>query len=227
MGSLLDDKYLQLLNAETRQWVSAIGLREKYPQIEALDDMHEDAVAVRVGSLWGFIDLGGNWIAEPLYSYVSRFSDGLARVERESVDSKSEPASFLDQFVDEKEFAYIDKTGRVVLDLPDDVEESHDFNEGLSRAYNRRGQWGYIDKTGRWVIESHGDWMGYDFHEGRAEIVSNGKRGFIDRYGRIVVKPAYKEVSKFNNGVARVKVGSAWRYIDPQGNFIKKPKNNN
>lgn len=225
MKSLLDDEYLQMLNAETREWVSAFVLREKYPQIEALDDIHEEAVAVRVGSLWGFLDLSGNWIAEPLYSHVSHFSDGLAYVERELSVSTGEPASLLDQYVNDKEVAYIDKTGRVVLELPDDVEESHDFHEGLARAYNRRGEWGYIDKTGRWGIEAHGDWMGYDFHEGRAEIVSQGKRGFIDREGRIVVPPTYKEVTGFKKGVARVKVGSAWRYIDLQGHFIKKPTN--
>ena len=153
---MIDYDYIQMLNAETQKWVSAIGLREKYPQIEALRDIDEDAVAVRVGNLWGFIDLIGHWIAEPLYSYLLPFRDGLARVERELADSKSKSASFLDQFVNEKEVAYIDKTGRVVLQLPDDVEESHDFYEGLSRAYNCRGQWGYIDKTGSWAIESHG-----------------------------------------------------------------------
>ena len=63
MESMLDDNYLQMLNAETRKWVSVFGLREKYPQIEALDDMHEDAVAVRVDGLWGFIDAPqGNFI---------------------------------------------------------------------------------------------------------------------------------------------------------------------
>lgn len=222
---MIDDYNIQTLNAETREWLSAIGLCERYPRIEWLRDLCEDAAAVRVGSLWGFVDRNACWIAEPQYCYASDFCDGLALVERELSDPVCEPVSLLDSFINEKVKSYIDKTGRVAITLPEDVEESHDFHEGLARAYNRRGEWGYIDKTGCWAIRSHGDWMGYDFHEGRAEIVRNGKRGFIGRDGRIVVNPAYKEATRFENGVARVKVGAAWRYIDLNGNFIKKPDN--
>lgn len=64
--------------------------------------------------------------------------------------------------------------------------------------------------------------MGYDLHEGHAEIVSNGKRRFIDREGQLVISPIYKEITSFKNGVAQVKVGATWRYFDLQCNFVKK-----
>ena len=53
--------------------------------------------------------------------------------------------------------------------------------------------------------------MGYDLHEGHAEIVSNGKRRFIDREGQLVISPIYKEITSFKNGVAQVKVGATYR----------------
>lgn len=65
---MINEYNMQTLNAETREWVSAIGLCERYPQIEWLCDISEDAVAVRVGSLWGFVDRNGCWIAEPQYT---------------------------------------------------------------------------------------------------------------------------------------------------------------
>ncbi|MBD5328435.1 MAG: WG repeat-containing protein [Bacteroides sp.] len=46
----------------------------------------------------------------------------------------------------------------------------------------------------------------------------------MDRQGLIIVRAAYREVSEFKNGVARVKSSDVWRYIDLQCIFIKKPK---
>lgn len=48
---MINEYNMQTLNAETHEWVSAIGLCERYPQIEWLCDISEDAAAVRVGSL--------------------------------------------------------------------------------------------------------------------------------------------------------------------------------
>jgi len=88
-----------------------------------IEDFHEGLAAVRRESLWGFIDEEGNVIAEPQFDYVHNFSEGLALV---SLSGDSSP------------HRYIDKSGTIVLDLSkgDAAQESFDFHEGVTRAYD-------------------------------------------------------------------------------------------
>jgi hypothetical protein len=46
-----------------------------------------------------------------------------------------------------------------------------------------------------------------------------GKSGFIDRTGRVVVKPLFDEVKDFSEGLAAVRLGLNWGYIDESGYF--------
>lgn len=49
----------------------------------------------------------------------------------------------------------------------------------------------------------------------------NGKEGYIDATGRIVIKPQFDEVeSSFSEGLAPVKIGNKWGYIDKTGRIL-------
>ncbi|MGL4375735.1 MAG: WG repeat-containing protein, partial [Microcoleaceae cyanobacterium] len=39
-------------------------------------------------------------------------------------------------------------------------------------------------------------------------ILKNGKWGFIDKNGKVIVKPKYDEVRNFSEGLAAVKIGN-------------------
>ena len=53
----------------------------------------------------------------------------------------------------------------------------------------------------------------------------NGKEGYIDATGRIVIKPQFDEVSRyFSEGLAKVKVGDKWGYIDKTGRVVINPQ---
>ena len=56
------------------------------------------------------------------------------------------------------------------------------------------------------------------------EVTVNGKQGFIDKHGKIVIEPKYEKVFQFSNGLAAIQVGEVWGFIDYQDNVIVEPK---
>jgi hypothetical protein len=52
----------------------------------------------------------------------------------------------------------------------------------------------------------------------------NGKGGFIDASGAIVIEPIYEKVYPFSDGLAAVQVDRKWGYIDAQGKMIIEPR---
>jgi hypothetical protein len=61
--------------------------------------------------------------------------------------------------------------------------------------------------------------IGY-FYDGLASVDKNGKSGFVDTSGNIVVPLIYDEVSNFINGFALVRSGELWGMIDATGNVV-------
>lgn len=79
---------------------------------------------------------------------------------------------------------------------------------------------GYIDKTGKEVIPKIYD-DGADFSEGMAGVVINGKWGFIDTAGTIVIEPQFEYVGKFSNELAKYTINSRdWGFIDKTGSIV-------
>lgn len=52
----------------------------------------------------------------------------------------------------------------------------------------------------------------------------NGKHGFIDRNGQIVIDPQFEAVGDFSEGLARYKKGEKWGFIDRLGRVVIKPR---
>jgi len=55
-------------------------------------------------------------------------------------------------------------------------------------------------------------------------IEQDGKWGFIDKTGRIVIKPQFDEAVDFSEGLARVKIGDKWGFIDEMGKIVIEPQ---
>lgn len=129
----------------------------------------------------------------------------------------------------------VDATGRAVVEpryLSIDGR-----SEGLHHARLAQGDsvlHVYLDVEGRVVVSGVG---GGEFHEGLAQhIVESGepmsvgktgvlrsgslKVGFIDRTGVVVMTPVFDEASDFAGGVARVRQGDTFSYIDRTGRIL-------
>ncbi len=160
----------------------------------------EDLGRIEVDGQRGYIDRTGKVVIIPQFEKAWQFSEGLAVV---SMGGKK---------------GYIDKTGKVVI--PPVFMHAWDFKEGLAVAKKEKGKWGFIDKKGNWAIGPIFESVEYSFSEGLAPVVVKGKCGYVDKNGNMKIVSKYKGAMNFSGGLAAVKKGKRWGYINPVGKVI-------
>ena len=150
------------------------------------------------------------------YKDATLFSEGLAAV------------------INEKGFIhYIDKSGNIKFELPDDgkgspVQKAGIFIEGLARFQNAEKLWGFINKEGKVVIKPRYDYV-RNFSEGLAMVERYNKttretsRGFINNQDVevIPITERYTAFLDFKEGLAGCTdrdLKNQWGYIDKEGN---------
>lgn len=86
-------------------------------------------------------------------------------------------------------------------------------------------KWGYLNLLdGEIVVPPIYD-KAFPFYGDRACVMLNGKYGFIDPWGNIIVKLIWdNSYITFHNGLCPVKKSFLWGYIDKDGNAIIKPR---
>lgn len=89
------------------------------------------------------------------------------------------------------------------------------FHDGIA-VINRNI---YINKECEVVLENTYE-VCRSFSEKRSAVLQDGKWGFIDIEGNLVIPPLYDEVGWFNNNVVPVKLNNKWGVIDSSGNVI-------
>jgi len=81
---------------------------------------------------------------------------------------------------------------------------------------------GYIDKSGK--VVSAGYELADDFADGVALVKVEGRYGFMDAAGSLIVKPQYAAAGRFSEGLAPVQVGKLWGYVDKTGALAIQPQ---
>jgi hypothetical protein len=167
----------------------------------------------------GFIDETGRVIVEPRFETARDFSEGLA-------------------YVEAKDFkGFVDRSGKVVIRMA--YRFAKDFHEGLAAVgmsdRPNDNDWGYIDRSGKLVIKQQFSFAD-DFSEGLAGVEVNGKYGFIDGHGTMLIPPRFDLMreerhpgrtvnsGRFVDGLACVRVGELVGYIDRKGEFVIRPQ---
>ena len=59
-----------------------------------------------------------------------------------------------------------------------------------------------------------------DVSEGLSPFCLNGRWGYVDEYGLMVIKPAFSYATPFHEGVAAVFNEDGWGYIDADGDVV-------
>lgn len=163
---------------------------------------------------WGFIDRTGTVTIPIQYEKAGKFSGGLAPVK---LDGK---------------WGYVDLEG--VMKIAPEYENAFEFSEGLAFVV-KGGQGGFIDTAGTVVIPFQFDpteeRVGSDFgdfsheaqaffHEDRAVVSKDGKRGLIDRQGNAVTEFRYERMGPCWEGRVSALDGSAWGVLDDSGKVV-------
>lgn len=179
-----------------------------------------DLYPVEDNSKWGYIDSNGDLLINPQFDSADDFSEGYASIE---INNK---------------FGYIDKAGKVMIKPEFDYAKS--FSEGI--AVVRIGinpntdliKYGFINKKGEilWPSKNNEDEIieGYNydyaesFSDGLALVRKNGKTGYIDKNGDVVIDFKFSDASSFSNDIAAVVIDGKRGYINKRGEFVIKPQ---
>ncbi|MDF5711983.1 MAG: WG repeat-containing protein [Nostoc sp. S4] len=202
------------------------------PKFDGVRGFSDGLAFVRVGAyeeaLVGYIDRSGK-LKIPFEPF--EYKDGTNFVMNRAIVSK-------DNFDnDYAQIMLIDKTGKVLknelsLTCRDDQSTFKEFAEGLlivrselpnpTKTLNRCV---YIDMQGKIAISPDPKIkIAEPFYEGLASVDINGKWGYINRSGSIVIEPKFQNASRFRNGLAYVKVNAASEgYINHSGQFVWQP----
>jgi len=154
--------------------------------------------------LSGFFDKSGAIAIAPTYTSVSNFKDGLARV-------KTGTTYFFIAHDNKKAFER-------------SFEFAGDFNEGLC-AVQQIGKWGFINKKGELIIDFT-DYVGVrEFSNGLAAFKQkNGKVGYMDMTGKVIIEPLFDNGLNFKNGFAIIEQNGKMGFINTTGKIVIEPK---
>jgi hypothetical protein len=171
-------------------WVSFLLLLASFALPQS--PPQEKLIPFEKGDRWGYRNAQGKVAIEPRYVIAREFfPEGIAAV------------------ADEKEWAYIDRKGNVVI-KPFIFDNGPDyFSEGLAR-FTVNKKFGFFDTHGRVVIKPQFDFA-MPFHDGLAafctrcsekrdgehSFMEGGRWGFINRNGEVVIPPIYEKVPGF------------------------------
>jgi hypothetical protein len=205
-----------------------------YPYSEGL------AAFSTVDGKCGFVDKSGKVKIEPIFLYVSFFSDGLCA-------AKDTAAPYKDGFINTKgEFAIapqfdffadgfknglaainignkygvIDKAGKYVIN----PQFEYISPDGNLFAIKQDKKWGWCDKTGKYVINPQFDAVSPFCGGNFAPVKSGGKWGYVDKKGKIEINPQFDAAYPFIGNLAPVMTGKQWGFIDKEGKYVINPQ---
>ncbi len=179
------------------------------PAFDDERDFFHGLAAVRLPEKWGFIDETGKLVGTAGFDEVRDFIEDLAPVRIG------------------RKWGYIDTSGRMVI--APRFQSAGEFHEGLARIY----LWSKVACTsGKFTSD---DAPFYAFHlreDDNSDLPDcfplDGKFGYIDKAGKVVIAPQFFAAQDFAEGVAAVRVeqtaDSKYGYIDRTGNMVIGPR---
>jgi hypothetical protein len=189
-------------------------------KFDGADDFSEGLAAVEIKEKTGYIDKTGKFLIPPRFISGFPFSEGLAVVLLRRFGQDGRTPFY--------KYGYIDRTGNVVIQPPQDAEsikwfsmvyKGLAFSEGLT--FVEHGKLGFIDKAGKLVIPPKYDDV-QPFSEGLAVVMLEDKYGYIDRSGKMVIPPQFSYAGPFSEGLAPAYSGDQGGYIDKSGRLVIK-----
>lgn len=122
----------------------------------------------------------------------------------------------------DKLYGYINSKGDI--EITPMYKDAMEFSDGLAKVTTVDGDSYFIDENNNIIIKPNADWY-LKFENGYAEIKKDGKYGFIDKKGKIVIEPRFDRVWRgFNKeGFAIVRQDNKDGVINKNGDFLIKP----
>ena len=178
----------------------------------------EELINCKDNEKWGYMNISEEIVIKPIFAYALPFYEGKAAVEPVPLKRRHKR--------DEHFYGFIDKNGEMVIP-PIYQGAGLKFSEDLCAVAN--DGFGYIDAKGELIVP-YQFYLGDHFSEGMAcvRFTENGKYGFINRAGSVIIQPILDSANSFENGLAAVYLGKQFGktlsgYINKDGDYIWEP----
>lgn len=193
-------------------------------------------------NLYGLMDSKLKWIIKPTYSGIYHFQRGYAIISNEekslgAINSKgvvtTEPKFEKIYRVDKTSSAIAvyqgmrsDMSGLVDLATGKIITPAnyylspYDYDWGLIR-FRKDNKKGLLDSTGKELFyDAYDDFSPGFSEDNRAWVMKQGKYGFIDKSGTLVIPMQYDMVGGFVEGLAKIKTNGKYGYINAKGDVV-------
>jgi len=169
-----------------------------------------ELVPVSKGGYWGYIDQAGKFAVNPQFKNAYAFQDGLAMVVTTS-----------------GKYGFIGPDGKIRIQPV--YKDARGFSENLACVVKEDQSIEFIrtDGTTAFMLDKEID-KSYSFSEGLALVMSNGKYGYVDKQGKLVIPCQYTYAGYFSEGLAGVTVKEKDKnktgFIDREGKMVIPPQ---
>lgn len=196
--AVLDRRFLVDPHVAAKQKLKTLGVSDSPGSLFAVKGEN---------GLFGFIDQRGKWFIRPAFQAANSFEHDLAVVKYPDPESKGAYTTV------------INRSGRAIL--PGRYLSARIHANGIVEASPRLSRAEYWSPSG-----IRGAKLSYLLHgpliEDRAWFHAKGKHGFINGMGKEIVDVRFEQAESFNEGLAAVKLGRLWGYIDKSGQLAIK-----
>ena len=221
------------------------------PHFGNAQDFQDNGLAsVEENGLYGLINELGHYIVNPKYQYINDFSEsrsvvlnqnGFKVIAEKGNEITSKAYDYISTFQGNRAlfggigpqgsylYGYLDREGREVIPLK--YEYGSNFKDNRAVVKIRENQHALIDPNGNILTTYNYNYVG-NIGDGLLAFKKDpdGKFGFIDINGNIIIEPQYTGVQIFNNGITSINISddiyNKYGVIDKRGNFIIEPKYN-
>ncbi|WP_173275986.1 WG repeat-containing protein [Paenibacillus sp. NEAU-GSW1] len=222
----------------------AVAIR---PQYEYANPFQFDAAVVQLNDKQGLIDRTGAYVAKPIYGYIGNFSEGRAPVitgssyrlmnedgdlvgrkgysymaemhDGRAVISESKPEG-------ESLYGYIDRQANEVI--PPVYLDAGDFANKRAVVKVKVNEYALLQPDGKKLATYAYPYVGQPGDGYLAfRATDNGKTGYLNERGQVVIEPRFSSAMPFHGGRAIVNIAedytNQYGVIDQQGREVIKP----
>jgi hypothetical protein len=181
-------------------YVDTTGRMVIRPRSWTAERFHRGRAVVLVGGKYGYIDRSGAYVAEP------QFDDARAFTTDDQAEAWKGPIH-----------GFVDLSGRWSAARIDELQR---LDDTLSVAVVSGRKALVRRATGEMIREYPWSELGL-FSEGLAHVRgSDGRLGFIDLDGRVVISPGFSQVGRFDHGLCKAATANTLGYIDRSGAWV-------
>ncbi|MEH6993085.1 WG repeat-containing protein [Neobacillus drentensis] len=232
-------------------YINENGVMVIPPQYEFAFDFQDNGLAiVQINDHFGVIDQVGRYVVKPVYDSINPFSEGRAIVLEhhdfyvidetgkiltpnafEFIGDYHEGRALFHQLDDQEDskYGYLDLQGREVI--PPQYQAANNFTEGKALVKIKDSVYAMIGLNGERLATFNYPYVGMR-GEGLLAFQeeTNGKYGYIDEDGNVVISPRFEGAQPFRDGRAVVYKSEDHRkksgLIGKDGNYILTPEFN-